>query len=212
MPRTRILVVDDHLIVRQGLRWMLGDHEVEIVAEAETGAGALEALAESRPDVILLDILLPDRSGLDVLADLHEQFPDLPVLILSMSDDAENVESAVRAGAAGYLLKNAPREELLRAIQAAAAGDAYLQAEVARPILSRFADEVRARADAPALSPREIDVLTLVAEGLTDRQIGSRLGIGETTVKGYLRGAYEKLGAADRAQAVAIALRGGLIR
>ncbi len=213
MGPIRILVVDDHQIVREGLRWMLGEENgVDIAGEAETAAEALEAISRVAPDVVLLDVQLPDRSGLEVLGDVRERFPGLPVVILSMSDEPENVEEAVRAGAAGYLVKNAPREELLRAIGAAAAGDAYIQAEVTRPLLAHFAREVRARKEeAPALSPRELDVVRLIAEGLADKQVGTELGISESTVKGYLRRVYEKLGAADRAQAVAIALRGRLI-
>ncbi len=212
MGTVRILVVDDHLIVREGLRWMLGqDGDVEVAGEAETAAEAMAAIPAVAPDVVLLDIHLPDRSGLEALSDIHERFPDLPVVILTMSDDPEYVEEAVRAGAAGYLVKNAPQAELVRAIHAAAAGDAYIQAEVTRPLLVRFAREVRTAGAAPALSPRELQVVSLLADGLANKQIGSELGISETTVKGYLRDLYEKLGAADRAQAVAIALRHRLI-
>jgi len=207
-----ILVVDDHLIVREGLRWMLGrDSGLEVVAEAENAAQAMEVLSTTRPDVVLLDIHLPDRSGLEALRDIRERFPEIPVVILTMSDDPEYVEEAVRSGASGYLVKNAPQAELVRAVQAAAAGDGYIQAEVTGPLLSRFAREVRGRGADPSLSPRELDVVSLVADGLADKQIAARLGISEATVKGYLRQVYEKLGAADRAQAVAIALRRRLI-
>ncbi len=210
----RTLVVDDHLVVREGLRWMLtADEGVEIVGEAESAAAAMEAIEEARPDVVLLDIHLPDRSGLEALRDIADRFPSLPVVILTMSPEPEYVEEAVRAGAMGYLVKNAPRAELVRALQAAAAGDAYIQAEVTRPLLARFAREVRDLPDGrfPTPSPREQQVLSLLAEGLANKQIATELGISETTVKGYLRDLYEKLGAADRAQAVAIALRHRLI-
>ncbi|HEX9122279.1 MAG TPA: response regulator transcription factor [Actinomycetota bacterium] len=208
----RILVVDDHLVVREGLRWMLGpDSGIEIAAEAETGAKALEAIEADRPDVVLLDIHLPDGSGLDLLATIRSRFPGLPVVMLTMSDEPTYVEEAVRAGAAGYLLKSAPRGELIRAIEAAAGGDAYIQAEVTRPLLQRFSTAVRSSGVTVPLSPRELEVVALLAEGLADKQIAAQLGVSETTVKSYLRQAYEKLGAADRAQAVAIALRSRLI-
>lgn len=208
----RILMVDDHLIVREGLRWMLGqDRGLELSGEASTGAEAMVQIPDVRPDVVLLDLHLPDRSGLEVLREVHERFPDLPVVILTMSDQPEYVEEAVRAGAAGYLLKNAPQVELSRALRAAAAGDAYIQAEVTRPLLARFAKEVPAAEDVPTLAPRETEIVSLLAEGLADKQIAARLGLSESTVKGYLRSAYEKLGASDRAQAVAIALRGHII-
>jgi DNA-binding NarL/FixJ family response regulator len=208
----RILVVDDHLVVREGLRWMLGpDSGIEIAAEAETGARGLEAIEADRPDVVLLDIHLPDGSGLDFLTTIRSRFPGLPVVMLTMSDEPAYVEEAVRAGAVGYLLKSAPRAELIRAIEAAAAGDAYIQAEVTRPLLQRFSTAVRSNGMPAPLSPRELEVVTLLAEGLADKQIAAQLGVSETTVKSHLRQAYEKLGAADRAQAVAIALRSRLI-
>ncbi len=208
----RILVVDDHTIVREGLRWMLeGDPDVEVAGEAGTAADAMRAIPEVEPDVVLLDIHLPDRSGLEVLGEMRLRFPDLPVVILTMSDDPDYVEEAVRAGAAGYLVKNCPRSELIRAVIAAAGGGAYIQAEVTGPLFERFARAVRRPGVSPSLSPRELDVITLLADGLAAKQIASRLDISEATVKGYLHQVYEKLGAADRAQAVAIALRDRLI-
>lgn len=212
MRTIKTFVVDDHAIAREGLRWMLGaDEGVEIAGEAETGAEAMRAIAVSPPDVVLLDIHLPDRSGLEVLREMRGRFPDLPVVILSMFDDPEYVEEAVRAGAAGYLVKNTSREEVLRAVHAAFTGGGYIQAEVTRPLLARFARDVRARVDAPHLSPRELEAVSLLAEGLANKQIAAQLGISEATIKGYLRQVYERLGAADRAQAVAIALRTRLI-
>lgn len=212
METIRTFVVDDHEIAREGLRWMLGaDAGVEIAGEAETAAEALRAIAASPPDVVLLDIHLPDRSGLEVLRDMQERFPELPVVILSMSDDPVYVEEAVRTGAAGYLVKNASADEVVRALRAAVAGDGYIQAEVTRPLLAKFAREVRAEGEPPHLSPRELEAVSLLAEGLPNKQIAARLRISEPTVKGYLHQVYERLGAADRAQAVAIALRSHLI-
>lgn len=213
MESVRVLVVEDQSVVREGLRWMLGGGSgVEVVAEASTAAEALERIAEVSPDAVLLDIHLPDRSGLAVLADVQRRFPGLPVVILTISDEPEYVEEAVRRGAAGYLLKNCSRDELVRAVQAVAAGGAYIQAEVTRPILARFAREVRVRpAEVVELSPRETQVVALLARGLANKQIAATLGVSEVTVKGYLRQVYEKLGAADRAQAVAIALRHRII-
>ncbi len=212
MTPIRIMVVDDHLIVREGLRWMLdGATDIEVVGEAETGAEALGAIPSVSPDVVLLDIHLPEPDGLEVLAEIRDSYPDIPVVMLTMSDEPEYVEEAVRVGAAGYLVKNAPQAELIRAIKAAAAGDAYIQAEVTGPLLARFAREVRARWAAPTISPRELQIVGLLAEGMANKQIASQLGISDVTVKGYLQELYEKLGASDRAQAVAIALRHRLI-
>jgi DNA-binding NarL/FixJ family response regulator len=212
MAPIRILVIDDHQVVRDGLRWILGEEpDLEIAGEAASAAEGLDAIARIPCDVVLLDIHLPDRNGLEALDDIHAAKPDLPVVILTMSAEPEYVEDAVRKGAAGYLVKNAPQAELIRAIRAAAAGDVYIQAEVTRPLLARFARDVRAPGAAPALSPREEQVVSLLAEGLANKQIAHQLGISETTVKGYLRDVYDKLGANDRAQAVAISLRNRLI-
>lgn len=212
MDTIKTFVVDDHAIAREGLRWMLGpDQGIEIAGEAETAGEAMDAIPASPPDVVLLDINLPDRSGLEVLREMRQRFPDLPVVILTMHDDPEYVEEAVRAGAAGYLVKNASRDEVVRAVRAAFTGGAYIQAEVTRPLLAKFAREVRAEREPPHLSPRELEAVSLLAEGLANKQIAAHLGISEPTVKGYLRQVYERLGAADRAQAVAIAIRNRLI-
>lgn len=212
MAPIRILIVDDHQVVREGLRWILdAEPDLEIAGEAASAAEGLEAIVKIPCDVVLLDIHLPDRNGLEALDDIHAAKPDLPVVILTMSAEPEYVEDAVRKGAAGYLVKNAPQSELIRAVRAAAAGDAYIQAEVTRPLLARFARDVRAPGAAPALSPREQQVVSLLAEGLANKQIAHHVEISETTVKGYLRDVYDKLGANDRAQAVAIALRHRLI-
>jgi len=212
MAPIRILIVDDHQVVREGLRWILdAEPDLEVAGEAASASEGLDAIVKIPCDVVLLDIHLPDRNGLDALDDIHAAKPDLPVVILTMSAEPEYVEDAVRKGAAGYLVKNAPQSELIRAVRAAAAGDAYIQAEVTRPLLARFARDVRAPGAAPALSPREQQVVSLLAEGLANKQIAHRLDISETTIKGYLRDVYDKLGANDRAQAVAIALRHRLI-
>lgn len=213
MDSVRVLSVDDHPIVGEGLKWMLGDDSgIDVVAFAETLQDALEQVALHSPDVVLLDIDLPGASGLGGLRRLREEFPSVPVVMLTMSDDPEYVEEAVRAGAVGYLVKNAPRDEVIKAVRAAAEGDAYIQAEVTRPLLVRFAREVRsAQAEGPTLSPREREVVALVAQGAANKQIAARLSISEATVKSYLQNVFEKLGAADRAQAVAIALRARLI-
>lgn len=212
MAPIRILVIDDHQVVREGLRWILDEEpDLEVAGEAASAAEGLDAIARIPCDVVLLDIHLPDRNGLEALDDIHAANPDLPVVILTMSAEPEYVEDAVRKGAAGYLVKNAPQSELIRAVRAAAAGDAYIQAEVTRPLLARFARDVRAPGAVPSLSPREEQVVTLLAEGLANKQIAHHLGISDTTVKGYLRDVYDKLGANDRAQTVAIALRNRLI-
>ena len=210
-PAVRLMVVDDHEVLRQGLRFMLrNEAEFAIVAEAADGRAALESLQSMRPDVLLLDLKMPGIDGLEILGRIREQWPELPVLIFTMYDDPEFVEEALRCGASGYLLKSVSREELLRAIRAVASGAGYLQAEITRPVRARFA-RTAPMGEYPRLSPRETEVLELLAEGLANKQIARRLGLTEATVKGYLSQLFEKLGAADRAHAVALALRSRLI-
>jgi DNA-binding NarL/FixJ family response regulator len=212
MPRLRVLAVDDHPVVREGLRWMLdADPQVSVTAEADDLAGTLAALDAGDVDVVLLDIDLGPEDGLAVLRVLAERDPPVPTVMLTMFDHPEYVEQAVRAGARGYLLKDVSQAELLRALRAVAAGGAYIQAEVTYPLLVRFAREVRTSPEPPDLTDREIEVIRLAARGLANKQIGAELGRSEATVKEHLRNVYRKLGAADRAQAVAIALRTRLI-
>jgi DNA-binding NarL/FixJ family response regulator len=207
MAVIRLMVVDDHAVLRQGLRFMLQNEPlVEVVAEAADGHEALASLSDSLPDVVLLDVKLPELDGLETMRRIHEQWPTLPVLILSMYDDPEYVEQALGAGAVGYLLKSVSRPELVRAVTAAAGGDGYLQAEITRPVLKRFAWSTPLDLDV-TLSPRELDVLQAIADGKSTKQAAKDLGIAETTVKTYLRQLFEKLGASHRAHAVALALR-----
>ena len=207
----RLLVVDDHEVLRQGLRFMVRNvADLVIAAEAGDGAEAVDRIAADAPDVVLLDVRMPNLDGLETLREIHRRWPGMPVLIFSMYDDPEYVEAALEAGAAGYLLKSVGQEELLRAVRAVAAGSGYLQAEITRPVLQRFARNAGPPAVA-RLSPREVEVLRLLADGFANKQIARRLDLSEATVKGYLSQLFDKLGASDRAHAVALALRTRLI-
>lgn len=207
----RLMVVDDHEVLRQGIRHMIEDQpDLTVVCEASDGTIALERIDATAPDVVLLDIRMEHLDGLETLKRVHARWPTLPVVILSMYDDPEYVEEAVRNGAAGYLLKNVTSEELLRAIRAVSTGTGYLQAEITRPILNRLA-RLPATDRGPHLTPRERELLGLLADGLANKQIARHLGISEATVKGYLSDLFQKLGATDRAHAVGLALRSQLI-
>lgn len=211
MTPIEIVVVDDHDVLRAGLRAMLETSgEVVVVGEAEDGAAALTLLQRVEPDVILLDVKMPTMDGLSTLRQLRSLQPTLPVLILSMYDDPAYVEEAISAGAAGYLLKTVSREELVRAIRAARDGQGYLQAEITKPVLARFSRTYEESLDVH-LSPRETQVLQLVADGQSNKQIATTLAISEATVKTYISSLFEKLGAVHRAHAVALALRHHLI-
>lgn len=211
MAPIRLMLVDDHAVLREGLRFMLRHaDDVQIVSEASDGSEALALLEASRPDVMLLDMNMPGMNGVDTLKVIRERWPEVTVLVLSFHDDPEYVEQALRNGAAGYLLKTVSREELVRAVQAAADGAGYLQAEITRPLLQKFAASSEPEGEIN-LSPREQEVLQLVADGMSTKQASVELGIAESTVKTYLRVIFDKLGATHRAHAVALALRHRII-
>jgi DNA-binding NarL/FixJ family response regulator len=207
-PKTRVLICDDHPVVRTGLRGMLeGQADFEVVGEAENGEEAVELAGRLRPDVILMDLRMPKLDGVSATARVGERWPDAHVLVLTTSDSGSDILRAVEAGATGYVLKDAPREELFRAVRAAAEGKPLLAPDVAAHLMDRVrwpSEEV--------LSGREIEVLDLVSQGKSNKEIAGALWISETTVKSHLLHVYNKLGASDRASAVAAALKRGILR
>ena len=213
MNPIRVLIVDDHLVVRRGLRSMLADAEdVEIVGEASNAGEAIERAKSLRSDILVLDIRMPGMNGLRLLRCLKEQLPDLKVIILTNYDDEQFLLEAFRAGAYGYLLKNVSREDLLEVLHTAYQGKRMLSPELMDSVLKQFAELGQRQAmDQFGLSNREIELLGLVAEGATNRQIAERLYWSETTVKRKLSDVFQKLDVCDRAQAVAVAMRHGLL-
>nr|WP_221377838.1 response regulator transcription factor [Actinoplanes polyasparticus] len=210
MAALRLVVVDDHPVVRDGLRGMLGTQpDFAIVGEAATGSEALTVVEAARPDVVLTDLRLPEPSGGALIRLLLERVPTARVLVLTTHDTDSDVLPAVEAGAIGYLLKDAPREELFRAVRAAAKGETVLSPSVAAVLLAR----VRPGRPAPTtrLSAREREILALVAEGRTNRETAAALFISEATVKTHLLHIYAKLEVPDRASAVSAAHRRGLL-
>lgn len=204
----RVLVVDDHPVVRDGLRGMLdGQPDLEVVGEATDGLAAVTAVAEFAPDVVLLDLRMPVLDGVGAIKRLAVEHPAVRVLVLTTYDEDNDIVRAVEAGATGYLLKDAPREELFRAVRAAARGETVLAPSVAARLLGRMR---AAHVDAP--SERELEVLGLVARGLTNRAIAGELFISEATVKTHLVHVFAKLGVDDRTAAVTVALERGLLR
>ncbi|MEV0676098.1 response regulator transcription factor [Actinosynnema sp. NPDC050436] len=206
----RLVVVDDHPVVRDGLRGMLGTQpDFEIVGEAASGGEALTVVAAVRPDVVLTDLRMPDPSGGTLIRLLRERVPGVRVLVLTTHDTDSDVLPAVEAGAIGYLLKDAPREELFRAVRAAARGEAVLAPSVAALLLGRIRPH-RPLGEA-RLSAREREVLALVARGRTNREAAAELHISEATVKTHLLHIYAKLEVPDRASAVAAAFQRGIL-
>jgi DNA-binding NarL/FixJ family response regulator len=203
----RVMLVDDHRIVREGLAYMLGDiDDVELVGEASSGAELLERLDDIRPDIVLLDVHMPGMSGLEALEQMQRSHPAIKVIMLSMHDRTTYVQQAIRSGATGYLLKSAGLEELVRALTLVAADKPYIQGELGGALVATT-DE----SDLPRLRPRELEVLGLLSQGYENKQIASRLGISEATVKTHVKAVYTRLGVRSRAEAAATALRLGLI-
>jgi DNA-binding NarL/FixJ family response regulator len=208
----QLFLVDDHTVLRQAVRLMLEtEQDLRVVGEAGDGREAIAAIARTRPDVVLIDLKMPGISGLQAIREIRAGSPRAAVIVFTMYESPSYVYEAMRAGASGYVLKSASKEELVRAIRAVHSGAGFLQAEITRPLLRRLALDARADADRLDLSLRELQILESLAEGRSNKEIAVALSISEETVKTHLKRLYEKLGASDRAQAVAIALRQNLI-
>jgi DNA-binding NarL/FixJ family response regulator len=209
--KIRLLIVDDQRLMREGLRTLLElEHGFEIVGEAANGQAALDAYAALLPDVVLMDIRMPGMDGVEATRRLRERWPDTKVIILTTFDDDANVFEGLRAGAAGYLLKDLSGQELAHAVQTVYNGGGLIEPTVAKRVMAEFA---RLRPPARSfdeglpepLSERELEVLKLVSAGLSNREIGSKLSLSEGTVKNYVTSMLQKIGVRDRTQA---ALRG----
>jgi DNA-binding NarL/FixJ family response regulator len=201
-----VLIADDHPIVRDGLRGIFTGRGFEVVGEAAHGAEAVALAERLRPDVVLMDLRMPGTDGVTAITELARLGNPARVLVLTTYDTDSDVLPAIEAGATGYLLKDAPREDLYRAVEAAARGEAVLSPAVASRLLGRMREPVR-----EALSQRELEVLTLVARGSTNKEAAKKLFISEATVKTHLIHVYAKLGVKDRAAAVAVAFERGLL-
>jgi DNA-binding NarL/FixJ family response regulator len=204
----RVVVVDDHPVVRDGLRGMLeGQPDLTVVGEAGDGREAVAVVARERPDVVLMDLRMPHLDGVAAIAQIIAEQPDVQILVLTTYDEDHEILRAIEAGARGVLLKDAPREDLFRAIRSAARGETVL----APTVTARMFERMRAPQEQTP-TDRELEVLTLVARGLTNRAIGRELALSEATVKTHLVHVFTKLGVADRTAAVTVAYERGLIR
>lgn len=202
----RILVVDDHPVVRDGVTGMLaGPSDLEVVGEAADGNDAILAVLRLHPDVVLMDLQMPNTDGVAATATITDEHPDVRVLVLTTYDDAPGIRAALAAGAAGYLLKDTPRDELFAAIRHVATGGTALSPAAAASLAATAAP-------ATSLTEREIQILELVADGASNRDVAATLYISEATVKTHLIHIYDKLGVSDRTAAVTSALRAGIIR
>ena len=210
----RVLPADDHPVFRQGLISVLQEYpEFEVVGEATNGADAVAKASELHPDVVVMDIRMPGGDGVEATAALHQRLPEVKVLIFTVSDKDDDLFSAIKAGAIGYLLKSADIAELLEAIRLVAKGEAIVSPPMAARLLDEFKQATKGRTDKELseLSERETEVLQLVAQGSSNKEIAIQLFISETTVKAHLRSILEKLHVKNRAQAVALATTKGLL-
>jgi DNA-binding NarL/FixJ family response regulator len=204
-PYIRIFSVDDHPLLREGIAAIINNQpDMQMVAQAATGNEAIQLFRQHLPDVTLLDLRLPDMSGIDVLIAIRSEFPEARVIMLTTFEGDVDIRRALEAGARGYMLKNMPPKDLVEVIRQVNKGRKRIPPEVAAHLVEYVGED--------DLTEREVDVLRHVASGNRNREIGERLFISEETVKVHIKHIMEKLGASDRTQAVAIAIRRGIIQ
>ena len=207
----RVLIVDDHPVYRDGLRGLIERAaDLELVGEAETGTEAVSLAAGTRPAIVLMDLRMPEMSGIEATRRIVQADPGVGVLVLTMSEDDDSLFAAMRAGARGYIPKDADAEELLRAIRAAALGEAIFGASIATRMMSFFAGGARSSNAFPELTERELEILEQIAAGRSNAEIGQRLGIAPKTVRNHVANVLNKLEVADRSQAIVRAREAGM--
>ena len=207
----KVLLADDHPVVRDGLRALFAEYpNIDVIGEADTGREAIKAAVIDKPDVIIMDLAMPDTDGFTATAEINRVAPEVAVLVLTMSDDDITMTKAMRAGARGYLLKGATKEEILRAVTAVADGQAIFGPAVAQRVLARLATPFTDEDPFPQLTPREHDVLRLVAQGLSNSAVADRLGLSLKTVNNNTSSIFTKLNVTTRTEAAILARDRGL--
>ena len=200
----KIMIVDDHPVVREGLsRIIVSESGMEVIAEASTGAEALAQYRKLRPDIVLLDMRMPEMTGLQTIEAIRKEFSNARIIILSTYDLEEDIYQSLQAGARGYILKDSPRNELLSSIRRVHAGERVIPPNIATRLAERIGGN--------ELTAREFEVLKLIVKGRSNKQIGDDLGISEGTVKSHVNNILDKLGVTDRTQAMSVALKRGIV-
>lgn len=213
----RVMVVDDHALFRRGLEMVLdGEKDIDVVGEASDGHEAIERAEETTPDVVLMDVRMPKRSGIEATRVIKDTLPSTKILMLTISDEEADLYEAIKAGASGYLLKEISIEEVADAVRQVHAGQSLISPSMAAKLLNEFATMVKRRDErtqvpGPRLTDRELEVLKLVAKGMNNRDIGAELFISENTVKNHVRNILEKLHLHSRMEAVVYAVREKLL-
>jgi DNA-binding NarL/FixJ family response regulator len=213
----RVLIVDDHALFRRGLQMVLeGEPDIDVVGEASDGHEAIERAEATTPDVVLMDVRMPKRSGIEATRTIKDTLPSTKILMLTISDEEADLYEAIKAGASGYLLKEISIEEVASAVRQVQAGQSLISPSMASKLLNEFAAMVKRRDErtqvpGPRLTERELEVLKLVAKGMNNRDIGSELFISENTVKNHVRNILEKLHLHSRMEAVVYAVREKLL-
>jgi DNA-binding NarL/FixJ family response regulator len=204
MNKIRIMLVDDHVLMRMGLVSATAvEPDMKVVCEIEDGKEAVEAFRAHRPDMVIVDLRLPGMDGIEIIKALRNEFGNVRILVFSNYGAGDDVARAIQAGASGYVVKDMPLEKLLEAIRIVYAGKQYLPPEIASRLTGRIQSQ---------LSDRELEVLRLIARGLSNKEIASRIGIVEGTVKAHVTNIFQKLGAVDRTSAVTIAMKRNLLQ
>ncbi|MGB8706980.1 MAG: response regulator transcription factor [Dehalococcoidia bacterium] len=213
MEAIKILIADDHPVVREGLIAMLSrEVDFKVVGEAKDGVEAVNKARELSPDVVLMDLRMPEMDGVEAMRQIRSAMPDIKFIILTTYSDDDYIFSGIEAGARAYLLKDAPREDLFKAIRSVYRGESLIQPVVASKLLDRFSQLSRRTPSGDELSERELEVLCLMAKGAANKEISAELNIAQSTVKTHIANIFQKLGVNDRTEAVTQALKKSIIR
>jgi len=213
LEEIKILIVDDHPVVREGIGSMLKrEPDFKIVGEASNGLEAIEKVRELIPDVVLMDLRMPELDGVEAITRIRAEKPEVKFIILTTYSDDEYIFKGLAAGARAYLLKDAPRDQLFKAIRAVSQGESLIQPVVASRVLDKLAELSKKSPSSETLSEREIEVLGLMAKGASNKDIGDQLSITQSTVKTHITSIFQKLNVATRTEAVTTALRRGIIQ